>query len=87
MAVLKLTLLITAAILLIPANLYPITMLTNQGQVRHDTIFSGIVHLVQSDMLPIAIIVFIASILVPWVKIIGTCVSITYRFNLDLKEI
>jgi Uncharacterized paraquat-inducible protein A len=36
-------LLITAAILLVPANLYPITMLTNQGQVRHDTIFSGII--------------------------------------------
>ncbi len=80
-------LLITAAILLIPANLYPITMLTNQGQVRHDTIFSGIVHLVQSDMLPIAIIVFIASILVPWVKIIGLATYLcAISFNLPISK-
>lgn len=80
-------LLITAAILLVPANLYPITVLTNQGKVRHDTIFSGIVHLVQSDMLPIAIIVFIASILVPWMKIIGlTTYLCAISFNLPISK-
>ncbi|MFB2642805.1 paraquat-inducible protein A [Shewanella bicestrii] len=80
-------LLITAAILLVPANLYPITMLTNQGQVRHDTIFSGIIHLVHSDMLPIAIIVFIASILVPWVKIIGLATYLcAISFNLPISK-
>lgn len=80
-------LLITAAILLVPANLYPITVLTNQGKVRHDTIFSGIVHLVQSDMLPIAIIVFIASILVPWVKIIGLATYLcAISFNLPISK-
>ena len=80
-------LLITAAILLVPANLYPITILTNQGQVRHDTIFSGIIHLVHSDMLPIAIIVFIASILVPWVKIIGLATYLcAISFNLPISK-
>ncbi|ESE41132.1 paraquat-inducible protein A [Shewanella decolorationis] len=80
-------LLITAAILLIPANLYPITVLTNQGKVRHDTIFSGIIHLVHSDMLPIAIIVFIASILVPWVKIIGLATYLcAISFNLPISK-
>ncbi|SUI52918.1 Inner membrane protein yebS [Shewanella putrefaciens] len=80
-------LLITAAILLVPANLYPITILTNQGQVRHDTIFSGIVHLVHSDMIPIAIIVFIASILVPWVKIIGLSIYLcAISFNLPISK-
>ncbi|BCV66434.1 PqiA family protein [Shewanella carassii] len=80
-------LLITAAILLIPANIYPITMLTKQGKVTYDTIFSGITHLVQSDMLPIAIIVFTASILVPWLKIIGLAFYLTaISFNLPIPK-
>lgn len=80
-------LLITAAILLVPANIYPITMLTNQGKIRHDTIFSGIVHLVQSDMLPIAVIVFTASILVPWLKIIGLATYLSaITFNLPVSK-
>lgn len=83
-------LLITAAILLVPANIYPITMLTNQGQVRHDTIFSGILHLVHSDMLPIAIIVFAASILVPWIKIIGLSIylcAISFDIPISKKKL
>ncbi len=83
-------LLITAAILLIPANLYPITMLTNQGKVRHDTIFSGITHLVQADMLPIAVIVFTASILVPWIKIIGLATylcAISFHIPISKKKL
>ncbi|KZK69093.1 paraquat-inducible protein A [Shewanella baltica] len=83
-------LLITAAILLLPANIYPITMLTNQGQVRHDTIFSGILHLVHSDMLPIAVIVFTASILVPWIKIIGLSIylcAISFDIPISKKKL
>ena len=80
-------LLITAAILLIPANLYPITMLTNQGKITHDTIFSGILHAVHSDMVPIAIILFIASILVPWLKIIGLATYLSaISFNLPISK-
>ncbi|GIU53303.1 PqiA family protein [Shewanella sp. KT0246] len=80
-------LLITAAILLIPANIYPITMLTNQGKVTYDTIFTGIVHLVHSDMIPIAIIVFTASILVPWLKIAGLAIYLTaISFNLPISK-
>ncbi|ACK46404.1 Paraquat-inducible protein A [Shewanella baltica OS223] len=83
-------LLITAAILLVPANIYPITTLTNQGQVRHDTIFSGILHLVHSDMLPIAVIVFTASILVPWIKIIGLSIylcAISFDIPISKKKL
>lgn len=70
-------LLITATILLILANIYPITILTNRGVVTNDTIFSGISHLVHTGMIPIAIIVFTASILVPWLKIIGLATYLT----------
>jgi paraquat-inducible protein A len=80
-------LLITATILLVPANIYPITMITKQGKVTHDTIFSGITHLVQSDMLPIAIIVFIASILVPWLKISGLALYLcAISFHLPVSK-
>ncbi|QSX35732.1 paraquat-inducible protein A [Shewanella sedimentimangrovi] len=80
-------LLLTAAILLVPANIYPITTLVNQGVVTQDTIFSGIKHLVDSDMLPIAIIVFTASILVPWLKIIGLAIYLSaISFHLPIPK-
>ncbi|MGL4474397.1 MAG: paraquat-inducible protein A [Shewanella sp.] len=78
-------LLITAAILLVPANIYPITIVTNQGRIAYDTIFTGIRHLVHQDLWPIAIIVFTASIAVPWLKIIGLAIylsAITFRLPL-----
>ncbi|QIR16164.1 paraquat-inducible protein A [Shewanella aestuarii] len=70
-------LLVTATILLVLANIYPITILTNRGVVTNDTIFSGIAHLIHTGMIPIAIIVFTASILVPWLKIIGLAIYLT----------
>ncbi|MCL1037524.1 paraquat-inducible protein A [Shewanella corallii] len=70
-------LLITAAVLLIPANVFPITIVTSQGKIAYDTIFTGIAHLIHLDMLPIAIIVFTASIAVPWAKIIGLAIYLT----------
>lgn len=80
-------LLITAAILLFPANLFPITIMTSQGQVRKDTIFSGINHLIQLDLLPIAIILFIASILVPMLKIVGLSIYLlAISFDLPISK-
>ncbi|BDM64675.1 PqiA family protein [Shewanella sp. NFH-SH190041] len=80
-------LLLTAAILLIPANIYPITIVTSQGRVAYDTIFSGIAHLVHLDMLPIAIIVFTASIAVPWLKIIGLAIYLlAISFKLPIPK-
>ncbi|MCL1114726.1 paraquat-inducible protein A [Shewanella basaltis] len=80
-------LLVTATILLVLANIYPITLLTNRGVVTNDTIFSGISHLVQTGMFPIAIIVFIASILVPWLKIVGLATYLAaISFNLPISK-
>ncbi|MFQ6371076.1 paraquat-inducible protein A [Shewanella sp. YIC-542] len=79
--------LITAAILLVPANIYPITTLTKSGHITQDTIFSGILRLVHADMLPIAIIVFTASILVPWLKIVGLGIYLSaISFNLKFSK-
>ncbi|WP_407315032.1 paraquat-inducible protein A [Pseudomonas sp. nanlin1] len=64
-------LLITAAILYLPANLLPIMTVSSLGQGKPDTIMSGVITLMQHGMLPIAAVVFIASILVPTFKLVG----------------
>lgn len=64
-------LLITAAILYIPANLLPIMTVSFLGKGMPSTIMGGVIELIQADMLPIAAVVFIASILVPTFKLVG----------------
>jgi paraquat-inducible protein A len=64
-------LLITAAILYIPANLLPIMTINSLGQGDPSTIMAGVIQLVQHGMFPIAAVVFIASILVPTFKLVG----------------
>ena len=60
-----------AAVLLVPANILPVLHTRIGGEVRTDTIFSGIVELWETGLWPIAAIVFIASFLVPLAKLGG----------------
>jgi paraquat-inducible protein A len=63
-------LLIAASILYVPANLLPIMRTrTLGGAARDDTILSGVVELWQAGSWDLAIIVFVASIVVPLIKI------------------
>lgn len=64
-------LLIAATILYIPANMLPIMEIVKLGRGDPDTIMSGVVSLTRSGMIPIAILVFTASIVVPLFKIMG----------------
>ncbi|MET1069172.1 MAG: paraquat-inducible protein A [Pseudomonas prosekii] len=64
-------LLITAAILYIPANMLPIMTVSSLGKGDPSTIMSGVIQLAQHGMIPIAAVVFIASILVPTFKLVG----------------
>ena len=64
-------LLITAAILYIPANLLPIMTTTSLLGTQQDTIMSGVVFLWQSGSWPLAAVVFFASVMVPLLKIIA----------------
>jgi paraquat-inducible protein A len=63
--------LLAAVICFFPANWFSISILMSNGQRLEDTIFSGVVSLVNSGMVGIGIIIFVASILVPAIKIIG----------------
>ena len=64
-------LVITGFFLLVPANILPILQAVRFGSGDPDTIISGVVSLVESNMIPIAVIVFVASVVVPIFKLIG----------------
>ena len=64
-------LIITSFILLIPANIYPVMTIIDLGIATPDTIMSGIIQLWVDGLQPIATIVFFASILVPFFKLIS----------------
>jgi len=64
-------LLIAAAILYIPANLLPVMDTSSLFGVEKDTIMSGVAYLWTSGSWPLAVLVFIASIAVPMLKIIA----------------
>lgn len=61
--------LVAAVMLYLPANLVPIMHVTSLGQTRSDTILSGAEFLLANGMWPLALIVFVASVLVPVAKI------------------
>jgi len=63
--------LITACILYIPANLLPIMSTTSIGELSENTIVSGVLVLWRDGEYPIALVIFIASVVVPVVKIIA----------------
>jgi paraquat-inducible protein A len=60
-----------AAVMLIPANMLPVLSSELPGQVRSDTILSGIAGLCEDGSWGVAGIVFTASILVPLLKLVG----------------
>jgi paraquat-inducible protein A len=62
-------LLASAALMLIPANLYPVMTVIQFGQGEPNTILSGVMHLIDSGMWPLALLVFFASFVVPLSKI------------------
>ncbi|TAL98304.1 MAG: paraquat-inducible membrane protein A [Paraburkholderia sp.] len=62
-------LLIAAALLYIPANLLPVMHTASLVGAEDDTIMSGVVYFWTSGDWPLSIIVFIASILVPMLKL------------------
>ncbi len=62
-------LLITAAMLYIPANVLPVMETSSLFGFQKDTILSGVVYLWISGSQPLSLLVFIASITVPLLKL------------------
>ena len=64
-------LVITAFILYIPANLFPVMTVISFGRGHPDTILSGVKAFIEADMWPLALLVFFASVTVPMLKLWG----------------
>jgi len=63
-------LVLAAFIFYIPANLLPVTVAISFGKAQTDTIMSGVIYLITTGMWPIALVIFVASIMVPMLKLI-----------------
>ena len=64
-------LLIAAIVMYIPANLYPIMTTEQFGRPMDSTILGGVILLWKMGSYPVALIIFIASVLVPIGKILS----------------
>ena len=63
-------LVLAAFIFYIPANVLPITTVISLGKGQSDTIMSGVIYFIHSGMWPIALVIFVASVFVPLVKLL-----------------
>jgi paraquat-inducible protein A len=70
-------LLIAAAILYVPANLYPVMHVIQLGREQSYTILGGVRELVEAGLWPLAALVFIASIVVPLLKLGALLIMLT----------
>jgi paraquat-inducible protein A len=61
---------LAAMVFYIPANLLPIMYTTSLGAVASDTIMSGVIYFISSGSWPLALIIFIASVFVPMLKLL-----------------
>ena len=62
---------LAALILYVPANIYPMMKMHLHGAYSESTVWDGIVMLVQHEQWFVAIIVFMASMVIPLVKLAG----------------
>jgi paraquat-inducible protein A len=69
-------LVIAAAVLYVPANVYPVLTVVQLGAGEPSTILGGVKELISSRMYPLAALVFFASIAVPMLKLIGLSVML-----------
>ncbi|MBT8348849.1 MAG: paraquat-inducible membrane protein A [Sulfurovum sp.] len=80
--------LITAIIAYIPANLYPMLITKQFGTEEGNTLLGGVVTLWEHGSYPIAMIIFVASILIPVLKflvLIYLLISVKYPIGKDKK--
>jgi paraquat-inducible protein A len=69
-------LIIAAAVLYVPANLYPVLTVMQLGAGQPSTILGGVRELIASRMYPLAALVFFASIAVPMLKLVGLTIML-----------
>jgi len=76
---------IIALIFFIPANLLPMMNLTTLGEIESSTIFDGILYFLDTKSYAIALIIFVASILVPLFKLTVLIALLLISYNKKSK--
>jgi paraquat-inducible protein A len=80
---------IAALILYVPANVYPIMRMYFHGAYSESTVWDGVVSLADSNQWFVALIVFMASIVIPIVKLTGLLflvISVRFRIGRRLRD-
>ena len=78
---------VAGLLLYVPANIYPILRMDYYGTYRENTVWSGCVQLFQDGQWFVAIIVFLASIVVPLLKLIGLfSLVVTTQYGLSRHQ-
>ncbi len=71
---------LAALVLYVPANIYPILRMDYYGAYSENTVWDGSVKLFQDGQWPVALVVFLASIVIPLLKLLGLFyLSVTTR--------
>ena len=76
----------TASLLMIPAHTLPIMTTETLGSASGATIVGGVVTLWQHGSYPIALVIFIASVVVPFGKLIALYWVVLGRMGIDLDS-
>jgi paraquat-inducible protein A len=74
---------LAALVLYVPANIYPILSMNLYGNYSESTVWDGVVSLMQYDQYFVAVVVFLASIVIPLLKLLGLfflVITRIYRF-------
>jgi len=75
---------LAACVCYLPANALPIMTVRSLGKAESDTILGGIIYMFEHGMWPLGLIIFVASFLVPLLKIailLGLLVSVHLRLR------
>ncbi len=82
-------LVLAAIIFYIPANILPMTVTTTLGSAQADTIMSGVIYFLHSGSWEVALVIFTASIFVPFMKfliLIYLLLSVQFRSTRRLRD-
>ena len=64
-------LVIAAAVLYLPAMALPVSSITSLGRTQSDTILSGVVYFVHTGSWHLALVIFVASVMIPVLKLLA----------------
>jgi paraquat-inducible protein A len=72
---------LSALFLYVPANIYPVMMMHYLGRETENTVWGGVRALWRDNLWGVALIVFLASIVIPLLKLIGLFFLVSVRSN------